>query len=89
MIPDGPWTAVVLLGAVPAGLGHLCHLILAVNIISGTGYREAVLDRVRLALFSTFWVSSALLLWGTCTPPGGPGRGRSGVTPPFARSPAW
>jgi predicted MPP superfamily phosphohydrolase len=64
MIPDGPWTAVVLLGAVPAGLGHLCHLILAVNIISGTGYREAVLDRVRLVLFSAFWVSSALLLWG-------------------------
>ena len=50
--------------AVPAGLGHLCHLILAVNIVSGLGYREAVMDRVRLALFAAFWVSSALLLWG-------------------------
>ncbi len=45
---DGPWSAVALLTAVPAGVGHLCHLILAVNIVSGLGRREAVLDRVRL-----------------------------------------
>jgi uncharacterized protein len=64
MSHDGPWTAVVLLGAVPAGLGHLCHLILAVNVISGRGYREAVLERVRPVLFSAFCISSALLLWG-------------------------
>ena len=61
---DWPWTAFVLLAAVPAGLGHLCHLILAVNIASGLGHREPVLDRVRLVLFSAFWVSSAMLLWG-------------------------
>jgi predicted MPP superfamily phosphohydrolase len=50
--------------AVPAGLGHLCHLILAVNVVSGLGYRETVLHRIRLILFSLFFVSSVLLLWG-------------------------
>ncbi len=60
---DWPWWAVFVL-IVPAALGHLCHLILAVNVVSGLGHREAVLDRVRLILFSAFWVSSALLLWG-------------------------
>jgi predicted MPP superfamily phosphohydrolase len=63
MNPDWPWLAVVVL-AVPAGLGHLCHLILAVNIVSGVGHREAVLDRARFMLFSAFWISSALMLWG-------------------------
>ena len=64
MSHDWPWTAFVLLAAVPAGLGHLCHLILAVNIVSGLGHREQVLDRVRFMLFSAFWISSAMLLWG-------------------------
>lgn len=64
MMLDGPGTAVLLLTAIPAGLGHLCHLVLAVNVISGLGHREVVLDRVRLVLFSAFWISSALLLWG-------------------------
>jgi predicted MPP superfamily phosphohydrolase len=62
MNPDWPWPAVVAL-AVPAGIGHLCHLILAVNIVSGLGRREAVLDRIRRLLFSVFWLSAALLLW--------------------------
>ncbi len=61
---DGPRTSLVLLAAAPAALGHLCHLILAVNITSGLGRREAVLDRIRLVLFSVFWASAALLLWG-------------------------
>jgi predicted MPP superfamily phosphohydrolase len=60
---DGPWPAALAL-AVPAGLGHLCHLVLAVNVVSGLGRREAVLDRVRLVLFALFWASAALLLWG-------------------------
>ena len=60
---DWPWLAVVA-PAVPAGLGHLYHLILSVNIVSGLGYRESVMDRVRTALFASFWASSALLLWG-------------------------
>ena len=64
MTLDGPGTAIALLTAVPAGVGHVCHLVLAVNIVSGTGGREAVLDRVRLILFSAFWVSAILLLWG-------------------------
>jgi uncharacterized protein len=63
MSPDGPATALVLLAVVPAALGHLCHLVLAVNITSGMGQREVVLDRIRLLLFSLFWPSSALMLW--------------------------
>ena len=48
----------------PAGLGHLCHFILSINIASGLGYREHAMDRLRTAMFATLWVSSALLLWG-------------------------
>lgn len=59
---DWPWEAVVLV--VPAGLGHLCHLILTINIISGLGYPEAVMDRIRTVLFTAFGATSALLLWG-------------------------
>jgi uncharacterized protein len=62
MSHDWPWPAVVAL-AVPAGLGHLCHLILAINIGSGLGYREPVMDRIRAVLFAGFWASSAFLLW--------------------------
>jgi uncharacterized protein len=65
---DGPWLA-ALAWAVPAGLGHLCHLILAVNIVSGLGRREAELDQVRRTLFGLFWVSAALLLWGQLRAP--------------------
>ncbi len=64
MSPDESGTAFLLMAALPAALGHLCHLVLAINVASGIGRREAVLDRVRLALFAAFWVSSALLLWG-------------------------
>ncbi len=63
MSPDGSGTALLLLAGAPAALGHLCHLVLAVNVTSGMGLREAVLDRIRLALFSVFWVSSILMLW--------------------------
>jgi predicted MPP superfamily phosphohydrolase len=59
---DWSWTA-ALATAAPAGLGHLCHLILAVNVVSGLGRPEALLDRLRLLLFSGFWISSVLLLW--------------------------
>jgi predicted MPP superfamily phosphohydrolase len=47
-----------------AGLGHLCHLVLAVNFVCGLGLRETVMDRLRPTLFSAFWISSALMLWG-------------------------
>ncbi len=63
MSPDWPWEAVVAL-VVPAGLGHLCHLVLTINMISGLGYVEDTMDRVRTALFAGFWATSALLLWG-------------------------
>ena len=62
MSPDWPWQAVVAL-AVPAGLGHLCHLVLTINILSGLGLREMVMDRVRTALFAAFGATSVLLLW--------------------------
>ena len=60
---DWPWLAVIVL-LVPVGLGHLCHLILAINVVSALGQREAVLDRARFMLFSGFWLTSALILWG-------------------------
>src|SRR5262249_50388963 len=56
-----PWPAVVAL-VLPAGLGHLCHFILAINVCSGLGYRESVMDRIRTALFAGLWASAALLL---------------------------
>jgi predicted MPP superfamily phosphohydrolase len=59
---DWPWPALIAL-AVPAGLGHLCHIVLSINIVSALGHREHVIDRARAALFATLWVSSALLLW--------------------------
>ena len=53
----------------PAALGHLCHLILAVNVVSGLGHREAVLDRVRLCCSPRFWVSSAPAALGALAGP--------------------
>ncbi|HZW32782.1 MAG TPA: metallophosphoesterase [Isosphaeraceae bacterium] len=61
MRPDWPWPAIVAL-AIPAGLGHLCHFILVINVCSGLGYPESVMDRLRPVLYSGLWVSSALLL---------------------------
>jgi predicted MPP superfamily phosphohydrolase len=63
MSPDWPWEAAVAL-VVPAGLGHLCHLVLTINIISGLGYSEVVMDRLRSVLFLAFGATSAVLLWG-------------------------
>ncbi len=59
---DWPWPALVAL-AVPAALGHLCHIVLSINVVSALGHREHVMDRARTAIFVTLWVSSALLLW--------------------------
>jgi uncharacterized protein len=47
----------------PAALGHLCHFVLIINITSGQGYAEALMDRVRFWLFAALWASSAFLLW--------------------------
>jgi uncharacterized protein len=62
MNPDWPWLAVVAL-AIPAGLGHLCHFVLSINVISALGYPEHVMNRARSALFAILGSSSALLLW--------------------------
>jgi predicted MPP superfamily phosphohydrolase len=61
MIPDWPWPAAVAL-AVPAGLGHLCHFILVINVASGRGFPEGTMARIRAALFTALGISSALLL---------------------------
>jgi predicted MPP superfamily phosphohydrolase len=62
MSPDWPWPAIVVL-AVPPALGHLYVFILAINVGSGLGYSEPVLDRFRSTLFAGLFVSSALLFW--------------------------
>jgi uncharacterized protein len=63
MSHDWPWLAVIA-PAVPAGLGHLYHVVLAINIASGLGYREKQMSRARLWIVAGFCISSALLLWG-------------------------
>jgi predicted MPP superfamily phosphohydrolase len=61
MSPDWPWAAGLALAVAPA-LGHLYHFVLAINIASGLGYRESMMDRVRTGLFIGFGVSSAVFL---------------------------
>ena len=59
-----PWyepTALLFLLAPAAG--HLYHFILAINVTSGLGYAEHVLDRVRACLLALFLGSTGLLLW--------------------------
>jgi predicted MPP superfamily phosphohydrolase len=62
MTPEWRWPVILALG-VPAALGHVCHLVVAVNLISSTAIHERVLDRVRAILFAGFWISAAFLLW--------------------------
>jgi uncharacterized protein len=59
---DWPWPVVLLL-VLPAAIGHLCHFVLLINVASGLGYPESIMDRVRFCLFAAFWVSSGILLW--------------------------
>jgi len=62
MTPEWTWPVMVALG-VPAALGHVCHLVVTVNLVSSLGYRERILHRVRAVLFAGFWISSAFFLW--------------------------
>lgn len=62
MSPEWSWPVLLALG-VPAALGHTCHLVVVVNLVSSLGYRERVLHRVRAVLFAGFWLSSAFFLW--------------------------
>jgi predicted MPP superfamily phosphohydrolase len=48
---------------VPPAFGHLYHLVLVINVGSGLGFREHVMDRIRTLIFAGFWASSAFLLW--------------------------
>lgn len=59
---DWPWPVLLAL-VIPPALGHLYHFVVLVNCGSGMGYREPVMDRMRLALLWGFLISSALLLW--------------------------
>jgi uncharacterized protein len=54
---------VALLLTLPAAIGHICHFVLLINVASGLGYSEAVMDRVRFWIFAALWASSACLLW--------------------------
>ncbi len=59
---DWPWPVVLAL-ALPPAIGHLAHFVLLINVLSGLGYSETTMDRVRLFLFAALWLSSAALLW--------------------------
>jgi uncharacterized protein len=58
---DWPWPVVLLL-VLPAAIGHLCHFVVLINVASGLGYPESIMDRVRFWLFVALWVSSGALL---------------------------
>ena len=58
---DWPWPVVLAL-VLPAAIGHLCHFVLLINVVSGLGYPESAMDRVRFCLFVALWISSAILL---------------------------
>lgn len=60
---DWQWLAIFAL-ALPLALGHLYHFVLIINIGSGLGYPELVMERVRFALFALFLATSGLLLVG-------------------------
>ncbi len=62
MTHDWTWPVMVALG-VPAALGHICHLVVAVNLVSSLGYSERLLGRARAVLVAVFSISSAFLLW--------------------------
>jgi uncharacterized protein len=59
---DWPWPVVLLL-ILPAALGHVCHFVLLINVVSGLGYPESAMDRVRRCFFVALWLSSTVLLW--------------------------
>jgi predicted MPP superfamily phosphohydrolase len=57
-------SAAILALALPPALGHLYHFVLLINIGSGLGFAEPIMDRVRSALFLLFFASAGLLLYG-------------------------
>ena len=59
---DWPWPVVLVL-VLPAAVGHLCHFVLLINVMSGLGYPEPFMDRVRFCIFARSGLSSAVLLW--------------------------
>jgi predicted MPP superfamily phosphohydrolase len=61
MSHDWPWPVKLAL-VVPPALGHVYLFVLVINVGSGLGFRERLMDRVRMLLFAGFWASSAVLL---------------------------
>jgi predicted MPP superfamily phosphohydrolase len=59
---DWPWPVLLLL-VLPAAIGHLCHFVLIINLVSALGYSETAMDRLRFAIFSALWISSGVLLF--------------------------
>ena len=51
MSPDWAWLLVLAL-VIPPALGHLYHFILMINVGSGLGLREPVMDKMRDLLFA-------------------------------------
>jgi predicted MPP superfamily phosphohydrolase len=62
MNPDWHWPVMIAL-VLPAALGHLTHFVLIINVVSGMGYPEDLMDRVRYCLLAVFGVTSVILLW--------------------------
>ncbi len=60
---DWQWLAIFAL-ALPLAVGHLYHFVLLINIGSGLGVPEPVMDRVRSALFLALFATTGLLLIG-------------------------
>ena len=86
MSPDWHWLVVLVL-VVPPALGHLYHFVLMINVGSGFGLREPVMDKTRELMIAGLMISSALLLWMHLRTPWWTwGMGRSGV---MLRHCAW
>jgi predicted MPP superfamily phosphohydrolase len=62
MSPDWAWLPLALALVIPPAMGHLYHFVVLINIGSGLGLREPVMDRTRDLAFAGLLVSSGLLL---------------------------
>jgi predicted MPP superfamily phosphohydrolase len=49
--------------AIPPALGHFYHFVLLINVGSGLGFRESLMDRVRGSLFVLLGGSACFLTW--------------------------
>ena len=74
---DWPWPVVLVL-VLPAAIGHLCHFVLLINVVSGLGYPESAMDRVRFCTFRrALGLVGSPALDASAATRSGTGRGRS------------